>query len=254
MRRPLVAGNWKMNGSSEFVSTFVAALLDTLPTPLAAQAAELALFPPSVYLAEMLDATRNSGIAVGAQNIHPESAGAFTGEIAAEMVRELGADLALVGHSERRQLFAEDDALVAAKFLAAQGAGLTPVLCVGESLTQRDDGVAESTVLSQLEVVLERAGVAAFADAVVAYEPVWAIGTGRTATPEDAQVMHAAIRGRVAAADGAIAEGLRILYGGSVNEANATALFAQTDVDGGLVGGASLDAEQFLHIYEAAHA
>lgn len=243
-----------MNGSSAFANAFVATLLDALPTPLAADATELALFPPSVYLAQVLGAIRNSGIVAGAQNVHPESTGAFTGEVAAEMVRELGADLALVGHSERRHLFAEDDELVAAKFMAAQAAGLTPVLCVGESLTQRDGGVAEPTVLGQLEVVLERAGAAAFADAVVAYEPVWAIGTGRTATPEDAQAMHAAIRGRVAAADEEIAEGLRILYGGSVNEANAAALFAQADVDGGLVGGASLDQGQFLHIYEAAQA
>lgn len=243
-----------MNGSSAFANEFVASLLDVLATPLPADAPELALFPPSVYLGEVLGGVRNSGIVVGVQNVHPESAGAFTGEIAAVMVRELGADLALVGHSERRQLFAEDDELVAAKFLAAQAAGLTPVLCVGESLAQRDGGVAEPTVLGQLGVVLERAGTAAFANAVVAYEPVWAIGTGRTATPEDAQAMHAAIRHRVAAADETIAEGLRILYGGSVNATNAAALFAQPDVDGGLVGGASLDAEQFLHIYEAAQA
>ena len=243
-----------MNGSSAFADEFVATLLDALPTPFAADAPSLALFPPSVYLGAVLGRIGQRGIAVGVQNIHSEAAGAYTGEIAAEMVRELGADFALVGHSERRQLFAEDDDLVAAKFLAAQGAGLTPVLCVGESLAQRDGGIAESTVLSQLEVVLEQAGTAAFADAVVAYEPVWAIGTGRTATPEDAQAMHAAIRDRIARADETIAEGLRILYGGSVNAANASALFAQRDIDGGLVGGASLDPEQFLHIYDAARA
>ncbi|TDJ38478.1 MAG: triose-phosphate isomerase [Gammaproteobacteria bacterium] len=254
MRRPLVAGNWKMNGSSAFAKAFVASLLDALPTPVPADAPELALFPPSVYLGQVVAQLRNSGIAVGVQNVHPESSGAFTGEIAPDMVRDLGADLALVGHSERRQLFAEDDELVVAKFLAVQRAGLTPVLCVGETLAQRDGGVAERTVLSQLEVVLERAGAAAFADAVVAYEPVWAIGTGRTATPEDAQAMHAAIRGRVAETDETIAEGLRILYGGSVNAANASTLFAQPDVDGGLVGGASLDPEQFAHLYEAAQA
>ena len=241
-----------MNGSSAFADAFVTTLLDALPTPFPADAPELALFPPSVYLGAVLGRVEDTGVVVGVQNIHSESAGAFTGEIAAEMVRELGAQLSLVGHSERRQLFAEDDELVAAKFLAAQGAGLTPVLCVGESLAQRDGGLAESTVLSQLEVVLERAGAAAFADAVVAYEPVWAIGTGRTATPEDAQAMHAAIRDCVAGVDETIAEGLRILYGGSVNAANASALFAQRDVDGGLVGGASLDPEQFLHIYDAA--
>jgi triosephosphate isomerase len=254
VRRPLVAGNWKMNGSSAFADTFVATLLDALPTPWPADGPELALFPPSVYLARVVGEIGGRGIVVGVQNVHCESAGAFTGEIAPTMVRELGVDLALVGHSERRQLFAEDDDLVAAKFVAAQDAGLTPVLCVGESLAQRDGGMAERTVLSQLEVVLECAGAAAFADAVVAYEPVWAIGTGRTATPDDAQAMHAAIRARVGEADETIAEGLRILYGGSVNATNASALFAQRDIDGGLVGGASLDPEQFLEIYEAARA
>lgn len=256
MRCRLVAGNWKMNGSRASTDAFIAQLIDLMPNDLEIAGPEMALFPPSVYLGQVVAGVSGANVMVkvGAQNLHAEHEGAFTGEVSAEMVREAGATLALVGHSERRALFGETDAEVAAKFQAAQRAGLIPVLCVGESLEQREAGDAQTTVLGQLGVVLDTAGVAAFESAIVAYEPVWAIGTGRTATPEDAQAMHQAIRRHVAGAAEELAENLRILYGGSVNADNAQALFAQEDVDGGLVGGASLNAGQFVKILEAARA
>lgn len=241
-----------MNGSSTFARELVQGLQEALGGAVPAHGAELVLFPPALYLDFVRSLTLDTGIGLGVQNVHPEPSGAFTGELAAEMAAELGADFVLVGHSERRELFGEDDAQVASKFVAVQRAGLSPVLCVGERLEHRESGRAESTVLSQLDVVLDRAGSASFGRAVVAYEPVWAIGTGRTAQPEDAQTMHAAIRAHVAAADPDVAEGLRILYGGSVKANNAAALFAQADIDGGLVGGAALDLDQFAAIYDAA--
>lgn len=237
-----------MNGSSAFAKELLTALVDALSP----NGPAVAVFPPTLYLRDVRDAIGGADIAVGVQNVHTETSGAFTGEVAAEMAADSGATVALVGHSERRELFGETDADVAAKFAAVLRAGMIPVLCIGERLEQREAGQAEATVLAQLTAVLDAAGADAFSDAVVAYEPVWAIGTGRTATPEDAQTMHAAIRRHVAAADAGVAQRLRILYGGSVNAGNAATLFAQPDVDGGLVGGASLDAEQFIKIYQAA--
>jgi triosephosphate isomerase len=247
MRRKLVAGNWKMHTSRASADALVRAIVAT-----AVDGADLAVFPPYVYLAELIAQHRGDAVAFGAQDVSEHAQGAFTGEVAASMLRDIGATHVLVGHSERRQFHGESSARVAAKFAQAQAAGLIPVLCVGETLEQRDAGATEATVAEQLDAVLERSGIGALAAAVVAYEPVWAIGTGRTATPAQAQAVHAFIRGKLAAVDATIASSLRILYGGSVKPANAAELFAQADIDGGLIGGASLVAEDFLAICAAA--
>lgn len=247
MRRKLVAGNWKMHGSRELAKELLGAI-----TPLAGGSIDIAVFPPAVYLAELAWTHAKSGVAIGAQDVSAHAQGAYTGEVSAAMLREVGCSMVLVGHSERRQYHAESDELVAAKFVAAQSAGLVPVLCVGETLEQRDAGEAEAVIGAQLAAVVARAGIAAFTQAVVAYEPVWAIGTGRTATPAQAQQIHAFIRGTFAKDDANIAGSLRILYGGSVKAANAPELFAEADVDGGLVGGACLVASDFVAICTAA--
>ncbi len=236
-----------MHGSTATIEVLLDALL-----PVAEPRIDVVLFPPVAYLSMVVGRLRNSSIAVGAQNVHPERSGAFTGEVAAEMVKDVGAKYVLVGHSERRQLFGESDELVAQKFAAALRAVLTPVLCVGETWADREAGRAESVVTEQLTAVIGLVGVAALRQAIIAYEPVWAIGTGRSATPADAQTMHSAIRARIRSIDAPIADEVRILYGGSINADNAAALFGCEDVDGGLVGGASLNAEQFLDICKAA--
>lgn len=247
MRRKLVAGNWKLHGSRELLHELLGAV-----APLTGKGMDIAAFPPAVFLADAVRDHAGSGIVIGAQDVSVHQKGAYTGEVSAAMLREIGCSMVLVGHSERRQYHGETDAVIADKFVAAQSAGLMPVLCIGETLEQRDAGVAEQVIERQLGTVIERAGVAAFADAVVAYEPVWAIGTGRTATPAQAQQMHACIRGIVADKDAMIASSLRILYGGSVKAANAADLFAEADVDGGLVGGACLIADEFVAICSAA--
>jgi triosephosphate isomerase len=211
------------------------------------------LCPPYVYLPAVREWLQGSPIELGAQNLaDKEGSGAYTGEISGSMLRDVGCRYVIVGHSERRALYGETDAVVATKFQAARRAGLVPIVCVGETLEQREAGQTRSVVERQVMAVVAAAGVAAFANAVVAYEPVWAIGTGRTATPEQAQEVHAFIRGMIAARDATIAAGLSILYGGSVKGANARALFAMADIDGGLVGGASLVATEFLEIFRAA--
>ncbi len=247
MRTPIVAGNWKMHGSREFARAFVQALAPRLDAGV-----EVLLFPPQVLLGTVAEtcAAEGGAIGVGAQTVHVEPEGAFTGETSAELARDAGASWTLVGHSERRQHFGEDDAAVAVRVAAAVRAGLAPVLCVGETLAERRAGEAEAVVLRQLDAVLERAD-APLAGGAVAYEPVWAIGTGETATPAQAQAMHAVIRERLAAAG---LDGLRVLYGGSVKADNAAELFAAPDIDGGLVGGASLDADSFAAIVAAARA
>jgi triosephosphate isomerase len=247
VRRPVVAANWKMHGSTATIAT----LLDAVVT-LHALRAEVLVLPPAPYLAAVVQRLRGTVIGVGAQNIHSETAGAYTGETAAEMVKDVGATHVLVGHSERRQLFGETDAVCAKKFAAALRGGLVPILCIGETAAERESGAAAVVVMRQLNAVVDAIGIAGFAGAIIAYEPVWAIGTGRTATPADAQAMHATIRDEIRSRDVAIAERLRILYGGSIKPDNAAALFAQADVDGGLVGGASLNAGQFLEICRAA--
>jgi triosephosphate isomerase len=248
-RKPLIAGNWKMNGSLEESRKLVGVLRAGIGT---ASHADMLLAPPYVYLGAAKTWLDGSSILLGAQNIADrEGSGAYTGEISGTMLVDIGCSHVIVGHSERRALYGETDAVVAAKFGAAQAAGLVPILCVGETLAQRDAGETEQTVERQLAAVLEAVGVEAFAEAVVAYEPVWAIGTGRTANPEQAQEVHAFVRGMIAARDATIAAGLIILYGGSVKGTNARALFAMDDIDGGLVGGASLIASDFLEIFHA---
>jgi triosephosphate isomerase len=209
---------------------------------------DVALCPPFVFLDLVGDVLGGSAVMLGAQNVARESAGAYTGEVAAEMLMEAGCRLVLVGHSERRQYYAESDEVVADKAARAREAGLTPVVCVGESLDERESGATESVVARQLDALIARCGVEALADCELAYEPVWAIGTGRTATPEQADAVHAFLRQRVAASDPQVAAGLRILYGGSVKSSNASELFAMPDIDGGLIGGASLIAEEFIEI------
>jgi len=249
MRKPLVAGNWKMHGSRADNAALIRSLLDRLP---AQGAAEVMVCPPFVYLLETSRLLKDSDVALGAQSLCAEAQGAFTGEISGAMLRDVGCRYVLVGHSERRQVYGEDDSLVARKFVAAQASGLVPVLCVGETLEEREGGRTAEVVLRQLDAVLALSGAGAFGEAVIAYEPVWAIGTGRNATPEQAQEVHAMIRGRVAALDAKIAASVRILYGGSVKAANARELFAMVDIDGGLVGGASLKADEFAQICAAA--
>jgi triosephosphate isomerase len=248
-RRRIVAGNWKMHGSRAENAALIEALL--APGTID-DSVECLVFPPLVYIADVVRLVAHSPIGVGAQTLCAEGHGAFTGEVAAAMLADVGCTHVLVGHSERRVLYAEDDALVARKFAAARARGLTPVLCVGEQLADRDAGQTEAVVARQLDAVLALCGVAALGSAVVAYEPVWAIGTGRNATPAQAQEVHAFIRGRVAALDASIAAHLRILYGGSCKAVNAAELFRMPDVDGGLIGGASLKAEEFLAIWTAA--
>jgi triosephosphate isomerase len=249
MRRPLVAGNWKMHGSR----AEAAALLDELIQQQGdTRATEVAVCPPFVYLMDAARRLKESDIVLGAQNVCADAVGAFTGEISAAMLKDVGCRYVIVGHSERRALYHEDDKLVARKFVAAQSQKVTPILCVGETLEQRERGETEHVVARQLDAVIAVAGVAALGDTVIAYEPVWAIGTGKNATPQQAQAVHAFIRDRIAGRDAKIAAALRILYGGSVKAANAAELFEMPDVDGGLVGGASLRGDEFGRICAAA--
>ena len=248
MRKKLVAGNWKMNGSLRQNEV----LLSDISAAVPGLTCEVAVFPPYPYLAQSQLALAGSGVALGAQSVSEYTQGAFTGEVSASMLAEFGCRYVLLGHSERRGLFGETDAVVAAKFEAAQKAGLIPVLCLGETLAERESGNTMAVVARQLSSVLDRSGVGAMVSAVVAYEPVWAIGTGMTASPAQAQEVHAAIRAQVAVLDAGVAEGLCILYGGSVKPQNAEELFGQADIDGGLIGGAALVADDFLKICLAA--
>ena len=245
MRRALVAANWKMNASVAAIGAFARGW----QAPSAD--VDVVFCPPLGYLTRLVAALKGP-VQFGVQDIGSEAQGAFTGEHSAEMAADLGATFCLVGHSERRAMHGEDDAMVASKFRAARRAGLTPVLCVGETLAERRAGRAEETVVQQLDAVLDDSGAKAFAEAVVAYEPVWAIGTGMTASPEQAAEMHGTIRQRIAKEDAGVAAATRIVYGGSVKAANAAALFALDDIDGGLVGGASLDPREFAAICAAA--
>ncbi len=249
MREKLVAGNWKMHGNLAENK----ALLDALVPQLAGlKGASCAVCVPFPYLFQAQAALQNTNIAWGAQNMSQHEKGAFTGEVSASMLLDFGCKYAIVGHSERRALFGENDAAVAAKFVAAQKAGLTPILCVGETLAEREANITEQVVARQLDAVLTLAGVTALSKSIVAYEPVWAIGTGKTATPEQAQAVHAFIRAKVAAASTEVAAALVIQYGGSVKAANAAQLFSMPDIDGGLIGGAALSADEFVAICRAA--
>ncbi|MGA6180270.1 triose-phosphate isomerase [Stenotrophomonas sp. NPDC077421] len=248
MRRKIVAGNWKLHGSRQFATDLVSDLVASLPC----DGVEVVILPPLPYLGELVEDFEGRAIAFGSQDVSSNEKGAYTGEVSASMLAEVGARYGLVGHSERRQYHNESSELVARKFAAALHAGLVPVLCVGETLEQREAGQTEQVIAAQLAPVLALVGPSGFQHAVVAYEPVWAIGTGRTASKEQAQQVHAFIRGEVAKLDARIADSLPILYGGSVKPDNAGELFAQPDVDGGLVGGASLVAADFLAIVDAA--
>ena len=246
MRKNLVAGNWKMNGSL----AENAALLAGVKAALAG--IEAVVCVPFPYLAQAQSALAGSSIAWGAQNLSEQARGAYTGEVSASMLLDFGCRYVIVGHSERRSLYGESDELVARKYMAAQAAGLIPILCVGELLDERESGITELVVARQLDAVVAAAGVASFGKAIVAYEPVWAIGTGKTASPEQAQAVHAFIRGKIAALDSNVGNGLVIQYGGSVKASNAAELTVQPDIDGGLIGGASLILEEFVAICKAA--
>lgn len=249
MRRSLVVGNWKMNGTRDSI----AQLLDGLKNGLNdAVNCDVGVCPPFVYITEVVTALSGTAIQVGAQNVADQAKGAYTGEVAPAMLREVGCSMAIVGHSERRTLYGETDALVAARCEQAVAAGLIPILCIGETLAEREAGDTFKVLDQQLDAVIDHCGVAKLADMVIAYEPVWAIGTGRTASPEQAQEAHAYIRNRVAGLSAEVAAGLRILYGGSMNAGNAANLLAQADIDGGLIGGASLDPAAFATICKAA--
>ena len=249
MRRPLVAGNWKMNGSREMTETLVSGIGSGLPE---SDAVDVVVCPPFVYLDLCSAVAGGTPIAMGAQDLDIHEPGAFTGAIAADMLVDIGCEFVILGHSERRSLYGESDADVGVKASVAAAKGLTPIICVGETREERESNVTADVVCRQLDAVIDGAGIDIFPKALVAYEPVWAIGTGLTATDEQAQEVHSLIRQRIADASGQAAEGTRILYGGSVKPDNAAGLFSQPDIDGGLIGGASLKAADFLGIIEAA--
>lgn len=248
MRRLLVAGNWKMHGSRDMAAALLGDIVSATDN---LQAADVIVCPPFPFLGLAQKLLADSPVALGGQNISEHLQGAYTGEVSAPMLVEFGCRFVIIGHSERRSLYGENDASVARKFAAAQRSKLTPILCVGETLEERERGETAAVVLRQVQSAVDVAGVEAFADAVVAYEPVWAIGTGRTASPEQAQEVHALIRQKISEQDATIAGDLRILYGGSVKASNAGSLFGMPDIDGGLIGGASLDGDEFLSICRA---
>jgi len=251
MRQPLVAGNWKMNGSLASIKTLVDGIKAGLST---VTTAELAVCPPYVYIPQVAAMLKGTSIALGAQDVNDKESGAHTGEVAPGMLTDVGCKYAIVGHSERRSIYGESDEFTAHKFAAARQAGLVPILCVGELLEEREQGITELVVGRQLDAVIALEGIHALGDAVIAYEPVWAIGTGKTASPQQAQDVHAFIRGKLAGLDEAVAAKIQILYGGSVKGSNAAELLAMADIDGGLIGGASLDAKDFLAIGQAGNA
>jgi triosephosphate isomerase len=244
----LVAGNWKMNGTHDSVRALVEGIKAGLGE---IRNAEVAVCPPFVYLEAVGRLVQGTAIALGAQNVAREDPGAYTGEIAAPMLADMGCKYVIIGHSERRNIYGETDSLVADKYARARQERLVPILCVGELLEEREAGKTEEVVARQLDAVVAKVGIAELGAGVIAYEPVWAIGTGRTATPEQAQEVHAFIRERLRSHDAAVADAVRILYGGSVKGSNAQGLFGMADIDGGLIGGASLQADEFLGICRA---
>lgn len=249
MRDRLIAGNWKMNGSTAANADLVAGIASGIPD---GGGFRLLVCPPAPYLAAVAQQLAGSDVALGAQNVSQFESGAHTGESSPAMLVDVGCEYVIVGHSERRAMYAESSDVVAAKFVAAQSVGLTPILCLGETLQQREAGRTEAIIDEQLEAVVDAAGIASFERAVIAYEPVWAIGTGLTATPEQAQQVHEHIRSRLSTLDVSIADRVQIVYGGSMKGENAAGLLAMGDIDGGLIGGASLKAGDFLAIANAA--
>lgn len=248
MRQALIIGNWKMNGNLAENDR----LLTTISTSYdSSNGIEIVVCPPSIYMDQVSRQLSQSKIKFGAQNVSAYKSGAFTGEVSTTMLHDFSCSYVLLGHSERRSLHHESDVEIADKFSAVVQAGITPVLCVGETLVQRQSEETFAVIAEQISKVVEQVGIKAFEHAVIAYEPVWAIGTGETATPEQAQIVHALIRRQLAEYDVTIANNIRIIYGGSVNANNAHSLFKQNDIDGGLVGGASLNADAFINICQA---
>jgi len=247
MRKTIVAGNWKMNASKDSVESLVTDILSGASDV----SAEIIVCAPFPYLSQVEVLIEGSNLMLGAQNLNVNASGAFTGEVSAEMIKDFGANHVIVGHSERRSLYGETSEIVAEKTKAAIDSGLTPILCLGESLDQRESGKTESVVSEQLNKVIKMVGIEAFNNIIIAYEPVWAIGTGMTATPEQAQAVHKFIRDLLASSDQNIADKTAILYGGSMNAGNAVELISCADIDGGLIGGAALKAEDFLQICKA---
>lgn len=251
MRQPLVAGNWKMNGSPESVAELLAGIKAGIAD---VTTAEVAVCPPAIFIPAVQQALEGTPVAWGGQDVSVQDGGAYTGEIAGPMLSAFGCKYAIIGHSERRTYHGETDEIVAEKFEACLKHGLVPLFCIGETLEEREGGITEDVVARQIDAVINRLGVDALGKGVIAYEPVWAIGTGKTASPEQAQDVHAFIRGRVGAQSQDVADKIQILYGGSMNAGNAAELLAQSDIDGGLIGGASLKAADFLAIAIAANA
>lgn len=249
MRRTLIAGNWKMNGSlssiEELINGIKAGLADVTN-------ADMVVCPPAIYIPKVSELIGDTAIGLGSQNVCDQASGAYTGELAPSMLKEFSCGYAIIGHSERRSLYGESDELVANRYAMAVASGLIPLFCIGETLEERESGITEEVVSRQLDAVINTQGIEAIANCVIAYEPVWAIGTGVTASPEQAQAVHAFIRGKLAALNAKVAEKVQILYGGSMNAANASELLSQPDIDGGLIGGASLKAEDFLAIGKSA--
>ena len=249
MREFLVAGNWKMNGSSVACAKLVDGILAGMPL---SDSVKLIICPPYLYLDKIAHKLTETSLSLGAQNVSQYGSGAYTGEISPRMLRDIGCEYVVVGHSERRAMMAESNEIVALKFKAALSEGLKPILCVGETLQEREANKTESVIDEQLNIVLDVAGVETFETAVIAYEPIWAIGTGRTASPEQAQYVHSHIRVTISSRSKQIASAIQVLYGGSVKGDNAAGLFRMADIDGGLIGGASLKATDFLAIAAAA--
>lgn len=247
MRQSLVMGNWKMNGSRSASLALANAIVEGLK----GGAQGIAICVPYVYLSDVQDAIKNTALKLGGQNVANQESGAYTGEISASMLKECGCQYALVGHSERRSYYGDTNEIVAARFCQAQKAGIVPVLCIGETLEERESNTTFAVIDKQLNAVINLATIDAFKNAVIAYEPVWAIGTGKTASDQQAQEVHQYIREQIALKSQTVADKIQILYGGSVKPNNAQAIFAMPDIDGGLIGGASLDAESFLTIYHS---
>jgi len=250
MRQAIVVGNWKMFGNKASITTLVQDLKKLRLT--VKEEVICAVCPPAIYINQVADLIRDTTIRLGAQNVFYEREGAFTGEISPTMLKDMGCTYVIIGHSERRQWFAETDAVLAKKFTSAYHAGLVPIFCLGETLNERKAGKTFDVVKSQLAALLLADGINKFENAILAYEPVWAIGTGLTASPEEAQAVHAYLRNELALHDARLAEKVPIIYGGSVKANNATELFAQADIDGGLIGGASLQAQEFISICKCA--
>ena len=249
MRRTLIAGNWKMNGSLASIEELINGIKDGLAD---VTNADMAVCPPAVYISTVNNMIGDANIGLGSQNVCDQESGAFTGELAASMLKEFNCGYAIIGHSERRSIYGESDELIAKRFAMAVKSGITPLFCIGETLEERESGIMEDVVSRQIDAVIDTQGIDAIGQCVIAYEPVWAIGTGVTASPEQAQAAHAFIRAKLAALSTEVAEKVQILYGGSMNAGNAAELLSQPDIDGGLIGGAALKAADFLAIGKSA--